>query len=265
MDVRIRDTSGVTHAGEQTWTPLSTTTILDTQDTKNVLTLFEDKGVWRYDDTKARLFRWLPTPGNEKSASKWVEYSDNGASQFRFERGNLMWIKTKDPADVTFGRGITPSLKLPFTLPLAPGNWTDFALPFNFDITLGDIFSATKTPAADSLQFYVWQKDKTGRYRSDAIFINAINSLSNFLTVLSATDTPGFSVYNPAKDTVVLVVPPLPQAMSKIALSKKAAASGNWALRVITTLADGTALSSVYCGYEKIKAAGVSYYPTPFT
>jgi PKD repeat protein len=259
----VRDTSGIVRTVEQTWTPLATTMILDTQDIKSVLTAFTNKGTWKYDNTVFRIFRWLPGPANLSSTSKWVEFSDSGAPQFRFARASLLWIKTRLRTDIRFGRGITPPLSQSFALKLVPGTWTDFALPFKFDITLGDILAATKTLTLvpDSLQFYEWHKDNAGRYRSEARFIFGIDSLSDKTTVLSAADGSGFSVFNTFADTVTLVIPPVPQAMSNIGVAKKAANTGNWALRITALLADSTPLTSVYCGYGNAKTGGVSYYP----
>ncbi len=259
----VRDTSGIVRTVEQTWTPLATTMILDTQDIKSVLTTFTIKGTWKYDNTAFRIFRWLPGPANLSSTSKWVEFSDSGAPQFRFTRASLLWIKTKLRTDIRFGRGITPPLSQSFALKLVPGTWTDFALPFKFDITLGDILAATRTATVfpDSLQFYEWHKDNAGRYRSEAKFILGIDSLSDKTTVLPAADGSGFSVFNTFADTVTLVIPPVPQAMSNIGVAKKAAGTGNWALRVTALLADSTPITSVYCGYQNAKTGGVSYYP----
>ncbi len=260
----ILDTAGSLHTTAQQWAPLATNAVLDTQDIRSVLRPLAVKGAWKYDNTAFRVFRWIPSSGNAASESKWTEYSDTGAAQFALSRGTLIWLKTKAMAEITFGRGITASLLKPFSLKLPPGNWTDFDLPFNFDIALGDIFTATGSAISppDTLEFYSWRKDPAGRYRTEAKFIAGIDSLSNAATVLSAAADAGFTVYNPCADTIALVIPPLPQAMSKIGLAKKPAiASAGWALTVVPTLADGTPLTSVYCGYHAAKTGTVSYYP----
>jgi len=258
----ILDTAGIVRTAAQDWTPLSTTMVLDTQDVKRILRPLSSKSPWKYDPKQFRLFRWMPGPANAASASKWTEYSDSGAATFALARGSLLWLKTRDMAALPLGRGVTPPLTKPFAVRLGPKTFTDVALPFNFDVTLGDIFAATGAlpVAPDSLQFYSWHKNAAGRYWTDAKFIAGIDSLNNRAATLAGGA--GFSVFNPSADTLMLVVPPLPQAMSNIGLSKKRQTTGGWALRVVPVLSDGTPLTSLYCGFAPARDGGVSWYPT---
>jgi hypothetical protein len=258
----ILDTAGIARTAAQEWTPLSTTMLLDTQDIPAILRPLSTQSPWKYDNLLFRVFRWIPNEANGGSESKWVEYSDSGARQFSLARGSLLWLKTRDMAELPLSRGLTPPLTKSFSIRLTPGTWTDFAMPFNFDVVLGDVFTATGSSSfsPDSLQFYYWRKDQSGRYRSEAKYLYGIDSVDDRAVALSATGGAGFSVYNPYADTMVLVIPPLPKAMSKIAAAKKPGKTGGWALRLAPTLSDGTPLTSVYCGFSPASKGGVSYY-----
>jgi autotransporter-associated beta strand protein len=262
--------SGSINTVAMKWTPLSVTVVLDTPRVKPALSGFAaGSGTWTYDNKKFRLFSWA---AGGVSGGKWLEYADadSANAKFEFTRGNVMWIKTNVTDQIKFGRGITPSLspKQMFSLPCAPRAWTDFALPYQFNIAVGDVLSATQSNGAamDSLGFFAWKKDAKGNYHTDVVFMKALidSSLNNPATALSSADVSGFSVYNPYGDTVSLRIPPIPQAMSTAGLSKvpkKALHEGEWALRVVARLSDSTEMSPVYCGFSKQTAGGTSYYP----
>ena len=263
-------TSGVVHTDILKWTPLSTAMVLDTPQIKSALSWYADKGSWTYDNKKFRLFKWNSAGGS------WQEFADADGvrDKFEFGRGNLVWIKTLKTADVTFGSGITPSLALKdqFVLMCVPNSWTDFGLPYKFDVAIGDILSATKsgTATTDSLAFYTWKKDSRGVYHSSVVFMKALgdSSLSNEATTLVSGDLTGFTIFNPYADTVFLKIPPIPQAMSTVGLSKKVskpvmktATEPSWAVRIAARLSDSTEVSPVYCGFSKSAGGGTSYFP----
>jgi hypothetical protein len=267
----ISDNCGIVRTVDMKWTPLPVSMVLDSAGARQVLKTVGGGTAWKYDPVnKFRLFKWYPNAANAAGRDKWVEYSDTLHQAFTFSRGSLFWIKTRVKADVNYGRGFTPSLADPDTMRLEPATWCDFALPFKFDIRLGDILNATRAAGTnpDTLQFYQWKRDAAGHYWSEPIYIKDIDSLNRDDTVLSFADVAGFSVYNPSPDTMKLVVPPVPQTLSVFALAKKAAGTGaGWALAVKAGLADGTRLSPVYCGFSKAAApgAGITYYPQPLS
>jgi PKD repeat protein len=266
----VRDSSDLVWTEDQKWAPLSVSADLDTPETKKVLRSFAENGAeWKYDKTKFRIFKWYPNAGNAASKTvKWVEYADTLKQAFEFSRGNLIWVKTRTRTAVRFGKGVTAPLDTPFVLTLQPGQFTDFAPPFKFDITVGDILRRTRAsmPAADTakvdaLLLYVWKKDKNGRYYTELRYSNIINDpkLNNSAQTCSADSW--YSLNNTtAGDTIRLQIPPIPQAMSGI-LFKKAATSDGWAVKLVPSLNDGSSLTPVYCGYTKTSSGGVSYYP----
>jgi len=264
----VRSSSGSAHTEEMIWTPLSVTVTLDTPQVKNALGSFAaSDGSWTYDNKKFRLFTWNaggPTGG------EWLEYADSIKDEFELGRGHVVWIKTRARQDIKFGRGITPLLsrKETFSIACAPKSWTDFALPYQFNITIGDILNATqsKNGMTDSLRFCAWKKDSKGNYHTDVVFMKALSdsSLNNEATALTSTDMSGYSVLNPFSDTVFLRIPPVPPALSTVGLSKhlkKSARVGGWALKVVARLSDSTEVSPVYCGYSKGANGGTSFYP----
>jgi hypothetical protein len=92
-------------------------------------------------------------------------------------------------------------------------------------------------------------------------------SVNNEARPLAYSHMSGFTVFNPYGDTVLLRIPPVPQALSKVGLSKagsrnvKKTADGQWAVRVAAMRSDSTEISPVYCGFSKGTAAGTSFYP----
>ncbi len=260
--------AGDIHSDIQTWTPLSVTAVLDSPQARNALGFFEKPdGSWKYDNTIFRIFRW--GPGGTDGGS-WQEYADSIRGRFAFTRGNLTWLKSKTKGDVVFGKGHTPSLavKETFVLGLAPKSWTDFGLPYKFDMVIGDILAATRAAGGqtDSLVVCAWKKDSKGRFRSTEIFMKALadSLLNNEATVLAISDAAGYTIYNPYADTVMLQIPPVPQPLSTAGLSKrliKSAAAEGWAVRIAAQLSDSTELSPVYCGFAKRAGSGASFYP----
>jgi PKD repeat protein len=257
-----RDGLDIAFTDAGNWAPLSVSAVLDTPAAKTVLRELPGVGYeWKYDDTKFRIFRCAPASGQPKPW-KWVEYSDASSQDFDFVRGNVIWVKTLKQATVRFGPSHTASLTEVFHARIAPKAWTDFTLPFNFDINVGDIMNATAN--GDSLGFYVWQRDiTTHRYTSDLTFMKAMSDVhyNNPATPLSGSSA-WYTVYNPRSDTVILTVPPLPVAMSRQGMNKKSEVAGGWALHVASSTEDGSSLSTVHCGYTAAqRSGGVSYYP----
>jgi hypothetical protein len=270
----LRDGSDIAFTEEGKWTPLSVTAVLDTPGAAAVLRdLALNPAKWKYDDTRFRIFRCMPN-SNQKQAWKWVEYSDSQSKAFDFVLGNVVWVKTSTRSTVLYGQAHTPSLDSAFQFRIVPNAWTDFAIPFKFNINVGDIFDATSRAGflADSLEFYQWKKDPTTHhYSGELVFMkaNPAPQVNNGATPLYGDGT-GYAIFNPTQDTITLNVPPLPLGLSKQGLQKKNSAVAGWAIRVASSDDSGSALSSVYCGVSTSTPSGtslgrptggVSYYP----
>ncbi len=118
---------------------------------------FVDSASPTYDKTKIRLFQY--------AGSAWTEYSAADSAAFDFKAGNLFWVKTLKAVNFQFGNGSTLPLSDTVAIPLHADGWTDFMLPFNFDVKLGDILaasvdSATPVTALDTLRFYAWNSSE---------------------------------------------------------------------------------------------------------
>jgi hypothetical protein len=255
------------------WDALRATAILNKPDIKSILTASDGGTPWTYDKKQLRLFRWYPYPGNQAAKSNWVEYSDTTATMFTMAPGVLVWAKSRAVTSIDFGAGVTPSLKQSYPLPLSPANWTDLALPFRFDIRIGDIIDSTGS-VSDSLLFYSWAFDQArGRYVSSPIYMKAfagfgLAEMGTMGTVMSSKDlVGGCTVYNPSPGVVSMRVPPIPKTMSGYALAKKAVAkrstANGWAISVNANLTDGSRLSPVFCGYSPAKTTATTFFPLP--
>ncbi len=264
----IREKSDLTVTESMKWTPLRVTATLDTPSAARLLNFLgaPNSEAVSYDPRLIRLFRWYPNVSNAELTNKWVEYSDGLESIFEFRSGRLLWVKTRNQVLFDFGRAVTMSLTDTVEIPLNNKGWTDFAIPFMFNIRVGDVISATRKTSnlTDSLQIYKWVKDSSGKYHCDPFFVatRSDNGLDSLPRVMSIYDA-GFSVYNPCDAPVTLRVPPIPEALSPAAghVAKRAAVEG-WVVRVIPRGEKGEELSSVYCGYTPT-LTGSHYYPLP--
>jgi hypothetical protein len=269
----IRDQlSDVIATGSQKWLPLRVTAYPDSPNVKTGLKAFSTKSGWKYDPNAFRLFRWHAYGGNSGKSDKWVEYADSVDGIFKFVPGNLLWLKSRKDTVLEFGRAVTPSLLEDYQILLPAKNWTDIALPFKFDILVGDILDATgaRDSSADSLQFYGWKYSTAGKYVTDPLFVAGLSgaypTLGNRASVLLSENRVGYSIYNPLDRPVTLYIPPLPASLSSVAssLEKKSApvTSGRWAVKISGRTNDDEPLSPVVCGFVPGKN-GVSFFPAP--
>jgi hypothetical protein len=272
-----RDTSDKLSTPELRWTPLRVTARLDSSSAKRLQRFInKDDATSGYDPRYLRLFRWLPAYSSRAVQDNWVEWAHDLDSNFAFECGRLLWIKTRAAMGLDFGSGATLPLDSTITVSLNPKGWTDFALPFRYTMRVGDIIAATRKTSsyADSLQFYQWLIQANSKAYSCAQFYLAQlstgnDSLRDPTRVMSCQDdSAGFAVYNPSGDIVQMRIPPLSAALSTVAKSKRAAGKATaWSIRVTPRSGEGIALSAVYCGAEFGQGAGAQtrYFPLPPT
>jgi hypothetical protein len=239
------------------WTPLRVTATLSNPDINAIFRYASGGQMFTYDIKKVRMFRW--------QNQKWVEYSDNVKNLFTPVPGMLFWIKTKESWLVNFGGGVTPSLKVPFTLSLTPGEITDFALPFKFNVKIGDIIDQSG-PGAQNLVFYSWERDPvSGLYTGQPLyFANAPNSGLNDPSATVHFIQGYYVDCPPTGAPTTLSIPPILDVMSKYntGLTKRASPNG-WTVSVNASLTSGTKLCPVYCGYNPGQGAAPTYYPVP--
>ena len=254
------------------WCPLSVTAYLDSPAVKKALKVFAVNGAWHYDPVQFRLFRYANAGNGPNDSNKYIEYSDATDSLFTFYPGRLIWIKTLVTRNIDFGGGTTPSLKHPDTLNLQPNTWSDIALPYKFNIRIGDIIDATDSAGqpGDSLQYYFWKYTNPApnhpQYMTWPLYVDSSWNQTGNTALANRADsvvTIG-SIYNPLSFPVKLIVPPIPTSLSKIkaTLGKKKETLKGWSMGIGARTKDGAVLNTVYCGY--INGKGLArYYPLP--
>jgi hypothetical protein len=253
------------YSTEGRWMPLQVTADLDAPAVSNLWKDVE-KANGKYDNRYIRLFRFHPDASNAFKAvnEKWLEYAPGLDAIFDLKPGRLMWVKTRVNDAFHLGRGTTVSLKDPDTIMLNPLGWTDFGLPFGFDMRIGDILHANDTGIIRGLDFYQWI-DTANTYQCRPFYI--VPFFTDSSKVMDHTTTTGFTVYNPANQQVALIIPPICAAMSTYTMGKKAAktgaVSGGWTLKLLPKTGAGVPLSPVFCGYDTLGDRTIRGYPMP--
>jgi hypothetical protein len=257
---RLNSDRLTTNNGE--WTPLWSTAVLDSPGARHAMDSLGIPGTqWQYDQAKFRLFRWVSLDRNKDTSDKWIEYSYLDSSLFTFLPGRLMWLKTSEPKSIDLGRGKSISQKGSVAIPLNPNSFTDFSLPFRYDIKAGDIYTASNMPL-DSLEFYQWAidtvVDRSGLakivYVTQPLCITQIPdpTINNPEVALRSQQLLAYSVFCWPKQARTLRIPPVPVAVStyaRPASSLTKAGVEGWSVKLIGHTAGGIMLNAVYCGY----------------
>jgi hypothetical protein len=255
---------------ELKWVPIFVNVQLDSPEVRKTLATLGNGAEWTYDNKEFRLFRWFSYGDNLSNKSdKYVEYSAGLDSVFQLVPGRLLWIKTRTTRNLDFGRGVTLDLGKAYEVTLQRDTWTDFALPFKFDVTVGDVLDATKAAGEmnDNWQIYKWSKDSTNRYHVKEMYFPAlgIEAFDDKTALFSSEKAGGggfaYSIYNPLETDIRLRFPPIPASMSKqVAGKAKKTKDGRGAIVISARTAAGQACNAVYCGLTDGKPAK-RYFP----
>jgi PKD repeat protein len=262
--------SDVVTADAMQWTPLHVTAMPDSPAASYALRNFAKNGAWHYDPAAFRMFRWLPCSLNVNTTDKWIEYSDAQKDCFSFVPGNVFWLKSRQRSVIDFGRATTLSLVEPFEILLQPDDWTDIAVPYKFNVVIGDVLGATIAAGQqiDSLEFYQWALNANKRYFPKPVYNERLSvvdsSLGNPAYALVSGENVGYTVLNTSHSAVPLSVVPVPVSMSRLsaALAKKLVRE-NWAIKAIGMTGDGASLGPVYCGYAGGKEKKADFFSAP--
>lgn len=248
-----RDISDPCTTSSMEWYPLSVTADLDSSGPEYVIARLSEFENVSYDNRFMRMFKW------EGDKGEFVEYSADAQEKFGFIPGQTIWIKTLRKRPLHFGSGTTVSLKEPFKIELAPGEWTDISLPFAFPIRLADILE--NSIGSEGMQFYSWVKDSlTRRFRSEGLFVPGIEEMQDLNVVLDLSEINAFTVYNSGDSKAELKIPPIPASMSPQRPLGKKKQSG-WSVKAVFKAESGTPLSRVFFGYNPSGSA--RWYPVP--
>jgi parallel beta-helix repeat protein len=232
------------------WTPLSVTGTPLKNSLFKVMSHSLSRDSFVYDIKHQRVVRWIPDKSNNSAKDKWVEYRSADSSSFKFDPGTTLWIKSAKSMKLSYDTAIIPALIDTFNLELKKGEWTDFSLPYNFDIYAGDIIDATKSKDTDisGIELYEWTKSGT-TYITKALYLSGIEATSDPRTILKAGGA--FSVYNSCDHDIVLRIPPVCIPVSATgrvgSLAKNAALLQQWSVKLRFNNDKGAELSSIYC------------------
>ena len=254
------------------WTPLMVTAQPQDSRISTILLTSADKSkTLAYDTTSERIIQWLPLPQNVSDTNKWVEYSSARDSLFKLAPGKLFWIKSRNTRALNYGNAVVPSLTDTSDILLNANGWTDFSIPYKFDLYLGDIINATRATygnSVDSIEIYHWVK--TGQsYITTPVFLPGIFDTGAALDTIHGGD--GYSAFTPLLAPQVLRIPPMALAVSSatnaISLSKKSVlnsknVTGSWCVRISISTGNGGILSPVYCASAPF-ANEPRFYPMP--
>jgi hypothetical protein len=244
------------------WSPLGATGVLDSPSVKKALNEYTtEDGAWKYDIYQLRLFRYI------KKA--WLEYSEAKQDSFIFTPSRVIWLKTRKDNAIELGSGRSVSLKSPYTIRLPAKSWTDFCLPYRFDIRIGDVLAACNATEISGMQFYQWSKPSHGgRYTAKEFYLPGNMNVGKVTDTLfyrrSNDDKAAYTVWNDQTSDVVLRIPGTPLVYSRIGTSvlKNTGGGGRgWSVAVRSSASDGE-LSPVFCAYVA-GGEGTITYPCP--
>ncbi len=259
---------------ERKWTPLSTTTLLNEPSIEKVLDELATDGKWEYDSMRMRIFRWTDTASVRTSAltagdTHWVEYRHDHRNLFELAPGRVIWVKTWKDISVKQGEGTTVSMRAPYKIILKSNNWTDIALPYKFNIRIGDILCETSpdTAVTDNIHIYKWEiSGISGNIVSRQKHIPGIpfldSSASSLASGIGADGVGTYTIFNASMKDIELKIPPLPEMYSSFTLiqgaARKRKEQSEWSI-IVEASTDKGGITPVFCGFRPGK--GVSFFP----
>ncbi len=152
---------------------------------------------------------------------------------------------------IEYGNAVVPTLADTTIIRLAPGEWTDFSLPYSFPIYSGDIIVATdltEKGISDSLELYQWIPSGNS-YTTDPIFLPGIESASDPKTVLSGGGA--FAAFNTSAKPIPLSIPPVCTLLSYYGNPAHAKKTGSytkqWYVKMVFFDESGNRMPSIFC------------------
>lgn len=237
-----------TTAHAMQWTPIVVTAA---PENPSILTAISATGQPEpYNKQTERILQWLTNANNSSDALKWVEYDSALDSLFFVAPGKLFWLKSRNDRTLRFGRAVVPSLNDTFTAQLNENGWTDFSIPYKFDLYLDDILTATKKlagNATDSIGIYRWLKSGN-TYITDPIYLPGIADVGNPTDTIKGAN--GYSAYNSTAHSIPLKIPPTCIELSPI-LSREVLSYWNnpsaWSIKLNIIVNNSEMRSPIYC------------------
>ncbi|MBN1575141.1 MAG: hypothetical protein JW913_01215 [Chitinispirillaceae bacterium] len=255
------------------WIPVGTTALLNDRSIETALKDLRTSDKWEYDSTHFRIYRWVDTASSRvasdaKNDTNWVEYRPTDSDLFDLVPGRVIWVKSRGDKRITsLGEGVTVSVKQPYAITLNANDWTDIALPYKFNIRIGDIIRETSgdTAVTNKIQIYRWEVGDAGTLTQPKHIptIPDRDSSMSFLACEPGEDGIGtYSIFNASMTDIHLKIPPVPEAFSQYTVSQQAAgkerAQAGWSV-VVEARTDKGKMTPVFCGFRAGK--GVSRFP----
>lgn len=262
---QVKKSDNVVTYSDMTWVPVSTSAILDNPSIDQAFKGICDGEVWKYDSLKFRIFTWLSGEGVAKES--YIQYSGDRPDVFSMNPGKVFWLKKRGGGTFNLGAGKTVSIKEPFNVTLPSNQWTDFAMPYDIQLSLADIFSASNISPSDQEQILIYKFDASNAGKQaavSAIYNHALGNATPISDILLNQDSyTAYTILNKTGKTQVLTIPPIDKSYSTFSnnpLAKKAD-DGSWYIKVESS-SRGEISAPVYCVFKK-NGSGIDKYPLP--
>jgi len=181
---------------------------------QSVLKTISQTEPWQYDPLHFRLFVYGATSA---STHGWIEYNAAIANNFAFTPGKVIWLKSRNGHFVEIDNVVSPSLRNPVSFTIGNAQWLDVVSPFNFPISLADIFTASGPESHSFFSIWKWVQGGNGQWVLQTMYQPALQqgvdpSLTQS-THINASDI--LAIYNNSFMPQQFTIPPMPVALSQ--------------------------------------------------
>ncbi|HEX2957696.1 MAG TPA: immunoglobulin domain-containing protein, partial [Chitinispirillaceae bacterium] len=260
----VKSDNVVTYS-DMTWVPVSTTAILNKPSMDQAFKEICDGNEWKYDSLKFRIFKWHTSVNSAKDG--YIEYSGDRPDIFDVVPGKVFWLKKRGGGTFNLGDGKTVSISDPFKITLPAQQWTDFAMPYDIQLSLADIFNTSGIGPEEqkTIWFFKFDASISGKQAVlSPVYYPVLGDngpISDI--VLSQGSYTAYTIYNSTQTEQVLTIPPIDKSYSTITSSvlAKKADDDNWYIKIESS-SKGDISAPVYCVFKKY-GSGISKYPSP--
>jgi hypothetical protein len=263
---QVKKSDNVVTYSDMTWVPVSTVAVLDNPSIDQAFKGICDGEVWKYDSIKFRIFTWLSGEGVSKEG--YIQYTGERPDIFSMIPGKVFWLKKRGGGTFNLGAGKTVSIKEPFNVTLPANQWTDFAMPYDIQLSLADIFSASNISPSDQESIVIYKFDASTAGKPavlSTIYNPALGNTTPISDILLSPDSyTAYTIFNKTGKTQVLTIPPIDKSystFSSIAPLAKKADDGSWYVKVESS-SRGEISAPVYCVFKN-NESGIDKYPMP--
>lgn len=200
--------------------------------------------VSKWDHDHARLMQYK---GAGTGASSFNAYDGSNPDAIKLDSGRAVWSGSTGSYRPNTAGGMSLDYQ-PFSLALNPGQWNDFALPFNFPITWKDILDSSGVANANDVPAWrfmpetqTWEALTKGS-ASPAVPGSVLLPWQGF----SAKPATAVTLKFPLLDSARSATKTAPKAAAKTAAGNASPGDGSWTARVLAT--NGTVGMSLRIG-----------------